>query len=72
MDAIDTQLSAISASDGPALAYCASGTRSAILWAFARAKSGASSPEDIADALAKAGYAMPGIEAQLAAIAAQS
>jgi uncharacterized protein (TIGR01244 family) len=39
---------------GPALAYCASGNRSAILWALGQA--GRLSPDEIIEATARAGY----------------
>lgn len=41
--------------DGPALAFCRSGTRSTYLWALARARRGAD-PEALTRAAADAGY----------------
>ncbi|HEX8381052.1 MAG TPA: TIGR01244 family sulfur transferase [Allosphingosinicella sp.] len=41
--------------EGPVLAFCRSGTRSAFLWALARAKQGAPSEQSVA-AAAAAGY----------------
>ena len=48
---------------GKVLAYCASGTRSAILWALATA--GKMPTDDILEAMAKAGYAMPQLRGQI-------
>lgn len=45
------------------LAYCASGTRSAILWALATA--GSMPTDDILEAMANAGYAMPQLRGQI-------
>ena len=46
---------ALSAAEGPILAYCRSGTRSTLLWALAEASTGAQ-PDDLAEAAAQAGY----------------
>lgn len=46
---------ALASSDGPVLAFCASGTRSTYLWALARASEGADGEELIRQA-AEAGY----------------
>jgi len=46
---------ALSAAEGPILAYCRSGTRSTLLWALAEASTGAA-PDDLAEAAAQAGY----------------
>ena len=56
MDVVEAQRQAIESSEGPVLAYCASGTRSAYLWAFAMATSGRLGNEEILRALEKAGY----------------
>ena len=72
MDAINAQAEAIRSSNGKVLAYCASGTRSALLWAFASAASNTHSPEDIEVALEKSGYPFPGISQQLMSVAVQS
>jgi uncharacterized protein (TIGR01244 family) len=50
-------------SDGKVLAYCASGTRSAILWALATA--GKMPTDDILAAMAKAGYPMDQLRGQI-------
>ncbi|MBS0385670.1 MAG: TIGR01244 family phosphatase [Proteobacteria bacterium] len=40
----------------PILAYCRSGTRSAMAWGMAQALSGAAGPDEIVEAAARAGY----------------
>jgi uncharacterized protein (TIGR01244 family) len=40
----------------PVLAFCRTGTRSITVWAFAEARSGARSPDEIIEAAAGAGY----------------
>ena len=49
--------------DGKVLAYCASGTRSAILWALSQA--GEMPADDILAAIAKAGYPMEQLRGQI-------
>lgn len=46
---------ALEGSSGPVLAYCRSGTRSTLLWALARAKSG-DNPDELARQAASGGY----------------
>lgn len=70
--AVAAQAQAMAATDGPVLAYCASGTRSAILWAFAMTGDGDMSTQDIVKALDAAGYALPGIGPQLEQFASQN
>ena len=53
--------------DGKVLAYCASGTRSAIVWALAQA--GRQPTADILDSLADAGFPMPQLGPQIDALA---
>ncbi|RLJ58947.1 uncharacterized protein (TIGR01244 family) [Litoreibacter meonggei] len=53
--------------DGKALAYCASGTRSAIVWALAVA--GTQPTAKILDTLADAGFPMPQLGPQIDALA---
>jgi uncharacterized protein (TIGR01244 family) len=65
LETIQAQLAAIDAATGRVLAYCASGTRSAILWAFAMALADRMSTEDILAALDRAGYPSPGLAPQL-------
>ena len=69
-EAVASQAHVIATTDGQVLAYCASGTRSAILWAFASAGQGDHTAADIAKALDTAGYAFPGIASQLEQFAA--
>ncbi len=66
---IDALAAAIAAADGPVLAYCRSGTRSAHLWALTRARGGASSDELCAQAAA-AGYDLSGLRPMLDALSA--
>ena len=67
MEMIDSQKAAMDASDGPVLAYCASGTRSSIVWSFAQAKE--MSADDIIAATTAAGYDLGGMRGQLEALA---
>ena len=60
---VDDQHSAIEASEGPVLAYCASGTRSTIVWALTRA--GEDDPARIIAAAAAAGYDVSGLCSRL-------
>lgn len=57
------QRAALDASDGPVLAYCASGTRSSIVWSLGQA--GERPSEEIIAATAKWGYDLRGLKAQL-------
>lgn len=52
--AVATQRRAIEESDGPVLAYCASGTRSSILWSLGQA--GALGVDTVLEAASRAGY----------------
>jgi len=52
---VDAMAKALAAAEGPALAFCRSGTRSTYLWALARAKAG-DDPEQIIREAAAAGY----------------
>ncbi len=56
--------------EGKVLAYCASGTRSAILWALAQA--GSMPTDDILAAIAQAGYPMEGLRGQINMLAQPS
>jgi uncharacterized protein (TIGR01244 family) len=53
--------------DGPVLAYCASGTRSSVLWSLAQA--GKRPTDEIIAATAKAGYDLSGLRPRLDALA---
>lgn len=60
---------AIDAAGGPVLAYCASGTRSSIVWSLGQAGDMASA--DIIAATGQAGYDLRGMQPQLDMLAAQ-
>lgn len=66
-DRIAQQAALVDASDGPVLAYCASGTRCSILWALSQA--GQQSADDILGAVARAGYDLSGLRPTLEAAA---
>lgn len=57
IDALDA---ALTATQGPVLAYCRSGTRSTYLWALVRARAG-ESPNSLAEKAAVAGYDLSAI-----------
>ncbi len=61
------QMAAAAAAGGPVLAYCASGTRSSIVWSLGQA--GAMSADDIIAATAKAGYDLENLRPRLEALA---
>ncbi len=64
---VAAQAAAMAASQGPVLAYCASGTRSSIVWSLGQARL---QPADtIIAATARAGYELSGLRAQLDALA---
>ncbi len=67
MDMVSTQMDAAKAASGPVLAYCASGTRSSIVWSLGQA--GQMPTDDIINATAKAGYDLGGMRGQLDALA---
>jgi len=69
LQAVEEQSEAMAAAEGKTLAYCASGTRSAILWALSMA--GEKSADDILAATAAAGYALDGLRGQIEALEAQ-
>lgn len=66
---VEAMAAAPTAAAGPVLAYCRSGTRSAHLWALARARMG-DAPQGLTDRAAAAGYDISGIRAMLDALAA--
>jgi len=70
MDAVKTQQDAIDAGPGPVLAYCASGTRSTVVWALSQA--GSHPTDTLIEAAARAGYAIEGLRPQLDAIASRA
>jgi uncharacterized protein (TIGR01244 family) len=64
---VAAQSAAMAASDGPVLAYCASGTRSSIVWSLGQAKL---QPADaIIAATARVGYELSGLRDQLDTLA---
>ena len=67
MELIADQKANMDAADGPILAYCASGTRSSIVWSFAQA--GEMPTSDIIAATSAAGYDLGGMGPQIDAIA---
>jgi len=69
LDMVTAQGAAITASNGPVFAWCRSGTRSAMVWSLSQA--GNRSSAEIVDLVAKAGYDIPGMGAQLDALANQ-
>jgi uncharacterized protein (TIGR01244 family) len=69
LEAIETQGTALTEAEGNVLAYCASGTRSAIVWALSQA--GQMPTDDIIAATARGGYALDGLAPQIEALAAR-
>jgi uncharacterized protein (TIGR01244 family) len=69
LDHVETQARLIADSPGGVLAYCASGTRSAILWALAMA--GELPTDEILGAAAQAGYDLSGMRGQIDPLAAR-
>ncbi len=67
-DHIDEQADAIADSDGPVVAYCASGNRSTVVWAFGAA--GAVPVDSIIQTATAHGYAFEHLRPALTAIAA--
>ena len=67
-DNVARQQSFVAASEGPALAYCASGTRSSVVWALGQA--GEMTPEEILAKTAAAGYQLDGLRPALESLAA--
>lgn len=67
LEMIDAQKAALESSEGPTLAYCASGTRSSIVWALGQA--GEMPADDILAATAAAGYELGGMRSQIDALA---
>lgn len=66
-DNVEEQADAIAGSDGPVVAYCASGTRSTVVWAYgAAADLGA---DAVLAAAAQGGYQLEGLRPDLEAVA---
>ncbi|UWQ16305.1 TIGR01244 family sulfur transferase [Jannaschia sp. M317] len=70
LDAVEEQADAIAGAEGRVVAYCASGTRSAVLWALAMA--GQRPTQDILAATRNAGYALDGLAPQIDQLAGQA
>ena len=66
-DMVRSQKDAMTASTGPCLAYCASGTRSSIVWSLSQA--GDMATDDIITATSAAGYDLGGMRDRLDALA---
>lgn len=66
VEAVEEQADALEEGEGGVVAYCASGTRSAILWALAMA--GRMPVDDILRRTEAAGYPLPGLRAQIVAL----
>ncbi|MCO4847984.1 MAG: TIGR01244 family phosphatase [Yoonia sp.] len=69
-DLVAQQKAAIAEATGPVLAYCASGTRSSIVWSLAQA--GDMATDDIIKATQSAGYELGGMRGQLDLLAKQT
>lgn len=70
MDNVEEQAEAIDSAQGPVVAYCASGMRSAVMWAFAQA--GRMPTDDIIAAGEAAGHQLAGMRGQIDALAARA
>ncbi|MEM9785433.1 MAG: TIGR01244 family sulfur transferase [Pseudomonadota bacterium] len=68
LDMVHAQKTAMEESSGPSLAYCASGTRSSIVWSLSQA--GALPTDEIIAATAAVGYDLAGMRGQIDALAA--
>lgn len=67
MEAVDAHKAALKNVEGPVLAYCASGTRSTIIWALGQA--GEIGPDAILSAAANAGYQIDHLKPTLETLA---
>lgn len=67
---IARQADLVAAADGPVLAYCASGTRSSVIWALGQA--GTQSTDDILNSVTQAGYDLSGLRPTLEALSQKS
>jgi uncharacterized protein (TIGR01244 family) len=64
---IASQKTLIEDAEGPVLAYCASGTRSTVIWALSQA--GSLSADEILATANRAGYALDGLRPTLESLA---
>lgn len=62
---IARQAELVAGSEGPVLAYCASGTRCTVIWSLAQAMTGARDTDEILSTAAAAGYDLAGLRPQL-------
>jgi uncharacterized protein (TIGR01244 family) len=67
MDNVTAQGAAIAASDGPVLAYCASGNRSSVVWALSQA--GKRPVDELIGLPARFGYQLEHLRPELEALA---
>lgn len=72
LEAVAAMAAALHAANGPALAYCRSGTRSITLWALAQAQMGARAPAEIIALAGQAGYDLSHLGPTLARLQAAS
>ena len=68
---VEAMAQALAGAAGPVLAYCRSGTRSALLWALAEARRGAD-PDALGAAATRAGYDLASIRPMLDMLKARS
>ena len=59
---VDAMIEALSAAQGPLLAFCRSGTRSTLVWALARGRIG-DDPAELSDKAEAAGYDLTPVKA---------
>ncbi|WP_224823271.1 TIGR01244 family sulfur transferase [Cognatishimia sp. MH4019] len=69
MENVTSQGAAVAEATGPVLAYCASGTRSSVVWSLSQA--GQMSTDDIIAATTRGGYQLDHMRPQIDAMAAQ-
>ena len=67
LDHVAAQKAAMAEAPGPVLAYCASGNRSSVVWALARA--GEAPADELIAAGARHGYKLEGLRPQIEALA---
>lgn len=68
-DNVEEQAEALAGATGPVVAYCASGTRSAVMWSLAMA--GTLPTDEILGAVGRAGYALDHLRPQIEALASE-
>jgi uncharacterized protein (TIGR01244 family) len=60
-EAVHAEMAVLAEAEGPALAFCRSGTRSIVVWSIGQALSGARSRADLIALGAQAGYDLSGV-----------